>query len=287
MTVAETSNAPFPRRAIDRLGVVIFALAMWGVLSPFILFRANRIVAGETLSLLDAMPGLSGYLFLAVLVSGAVMALFRLDARIRLGVSFALLLILAAGLGWAVSGVSPDGDKISRTSPALGFWLEMLAFGLLAVDSVVRLSLKPLSRLLLLAGVAVALTAILLSGLWSDLSVMREYANNADAFWREGGTHVALALGSLVAAFVVGLPLGIAGIGAAPAMVALFLYSLMPVVSNTLGGLDAVPEAANEAARGIAPRRCGFDARHDSVDLLARRRVLRQQVESDRLEHAQ
>ena len=301
MTVAETSIAPFPRRAIDRLGVVIFALAMWGVLSPFILFRANRIVAGETLSLLDAMPGLSGYLFLAVLVSGAVMALFRLDARIRLGVSFALLLILAAGLGWAVSGVSPDGDKISRTSPALGFWLEMLAFGLLAVDSVVRLSLKPLSRLLLLAAVAVALTAILLSGLWSDLSVMREYANNADAFWREAGTHVALALGSLVAAFGVGLPLGIAihptkrlravivsvlsglqtipsialfglliaplawvaatfpaaaalgiaGIGAAPAMVALFLYSLMPVVSNTLGGLDAVPEAANEAARGM------------------------------------
>lgn len=300
MTVAETSNS-LPRRAFDRLGVVIFALALAGVFLPFILFRANRIVAGEAMSLLEAMPGVAGYAFLAVILSGALSALVRLDARVRLVISFALLLILALGLGWAVSGISPDGDKISRTSPAAGFWLLMLAFGLLAVDSVVRLALKPVARLMLLAGVAVALAGILLSGIWSDLSVMREYGNNADAFWREAGTHVALALGSLVAAFVVGLPLGIAihptkrvravvvsvlsgvqtipsialfglliaplawvaatfplaaavgiaGIGAAPAMVALFLYSLMPVVSNTLGGLDAVPEAANEAARGM------------------------------------
>lgn len=300
MTVAETSNS-LPRRAFDRLGVVISAIAMAGVFLPFILFRANRIVAGEAMNLLEAMPGVAGYAFLAVMLGGALSALFRLDAWVRLGISFALLLILALGLGWAVSGVSPDGDKISRTSPAAGFWLLMLAFGLLAVDSVVRLALKPLPRLLMLAGVGAALAGILLSGIWSDLSVMREYGNNADAFWREAGTHVALALGSLVAAFVVGLPLGIAihptkrvravvvsvlsgvqtipsialfglliaplawvaatfplaaavgiaGIGAAPAMVALFLYSLMPVVSNTLGGLDAVPEAANEAARGM------------------------------------
>jgi len=45
--------------------------------------------------------------------------------------------------------------------------------------------------------------------------------------------------------------LGIAGIGIAPAMIALFLYSLLPVVANTVVGLDGVPEAANEAARGM------------------------------------
>lgn len=45
--------------------------------------------------------------------------------------------------------------------------------------------------------------------------------------------------------------LGIAGIGFAPAFVALFAYSLLPVVSNTVVGLDGTPREANEAARGM------------------------------------
>ncbi|PYE85817.1 ABC transporter permease [Pseudoroseicyclus aestuarii] len=44
---------------------------------------------------------------------------------------------------------------------------------------------------------------------------------------------------------------GIAGIGFAPAFLALLLYSLLPVVANTLAGLDAVPPAAREAATGM------------------------------------
>lgn len=45
--------------------------------------------------------------------------------------------------------------------------------------------------------------------------------------------------------------IGIRGIGVAPAFVALFLYSLLPVVANTVVGLAGVPREANEAARGI------------------------------------
>ena len=45
--------------------------------------------------------------------------------------------------------------------------------------------------------------------------------------------------------------LGIAGIGFAPAFVALLLYSLLPVVANTVAGLDATPAATLEAARGM------------------------------------
>jgi len=299
--MTDISAPPSSRHVIDRLGIVISALAIAGLFCPFVLFRANRIVAGEARYLLDALLGWPGYFVLVALGSAAVLALLRLDARLRLAISFAALILLAMALGWAVDSVTPEGDKISRTAPALGFWLELLAFGLLATDSVVRLKLKPLSRIALLAVVGVGIAAILLSGIWSDLSVLREYANRADVFWREAATHIALALGSLVAAALVGLPLGIAihptkrlravvtgllsavqtipsialfglliaplawlaatvpaaaaigiaGIGAAPAMLALFLYSLMPVVSNTLAGLDAVPPTANEAARGM------------------------------------
>ena len=45
--------------------------------------------------------------------------------------------------------------------------------------------------------------------------------------------------------------LGIGGIGYAPAFLALFAYSLLPIVSNTVVGLDGVPRDANEAARGM------------------------------------
>ncbi len=45
--------------------------------------------------------------------------------------------------------------------------------------------------------------------------------------------------------------LGIAGIGAAPAFVALLLYSLLPMVANTVSGLAAVPKDLIDAARAM------------------------------------
>ncbi len=45
--------------------------------------------------------------------------------------------------------------------------------------------------------------------------------------------------------------MGIAGIGFAPAFLALILYSLLPVVGNTVAGLGSAPPAALEAARGM------------------------------------
>ncbi len=48
---------------------------------------------------------------------------------------------------------------------------------------------------------------------------------------------------------------GVAGIGAFPALVALFLYSLLPVVSNMVVGLSAVPHGARDAAVGLGMTR--------------------------------
>jgi osmoprotectant transport system permease protein len=45
--------------------------------------------------------------------------------------------------------------------------------------------------------------------------------------------------------------IGISGIGAAPALVALFAYSLLPIVSNTVVGLQSVSPAAVDAAKGM------------------------------------
>nr|WP_207100583.1 ABC transporter permease [Paracoccus shandongensis] len=48
---------------------------------------------------------------------------------------------------------------------------------------------------------------------------------------------------------------GVSGIGTFPALVALFLYALLPVVSNTLAGLSGVPAATREAAVGLGMTR--------------------------------
>src|SRR5690625_703637 len=45
--------------------------------------------------------------------------------------------------------------------------------------------------------------------------------------------------------------LGVRGIGMAPALIALTLYSLLPVVRNTFEGLEGVPAAAVDAGRGM------------------------------------
>ncbi len=104
------------------------------------------------------------------------------------------------------------------------------------------------------------------------------------------GEHVALVSISLAAAILVAIPLGIVaarrprlgaviltmvgviqtipslallvfmipwlGIGAKPALVALFLYSLLPIVRNTATGLRDIPNSLRESAEalGLPPR---------------------------------
>lgn len=289
------------RLAVDKLGVLIALVAGIGALLPFAAFRANRIVLGEGRGLFEALPGWEAALLAAALAVAIVVALLRTPTLWRLIASLAMLALLCVAIGHAASFLTPEGDRLARVSPGAGFWLALFAFALLAADSFTRLKLAPWLRILTLLLVAGAIALLLWSGAWNDLSILKEYANRADAFWREGQTHIALALGSLAVATVVGIPLGIvchrvdglravvlnvlnavqtipsialfglliaplawvaanvpgaaalgvSGIGAAPAMVALFAYSLLPVVANTVVGLEGVPPAATDAARGM------------------------------------
>jgi osmoprotectant transport system permease protein len=168
-------------------------------------------------------------------------------------------------------------------------------------DVLTRRRPSPLARIGMLLLVAAGMALLLVSGALDDLSILKEYSNRASAFWAEAQRHVLLAFGSLVAAAVIGIPLGIAcqrippirsgilnvlnivqtipsialfglliaplawiaatvpgataigisGIGAAPALVALFFYSLLPMVANTVVGIEGVAPAAVDAAKGM------------------------------------
>lgn len=286
----------------DKLGVVIAVIAAYGAfVAPFATYRANRIVPGEARSILEALPSPMGAALLAIVVAAGLVALFKTPLFARLAASVVALTSLALLIGVSGSYLTPDGNTFSRISPASGFWLLIFAFTLLLADVLTRLQLSPAGRVAVLGLAAAAIWLLLASGQWNSLSILKEYANRADTFWNEAARHVTLALGSLVAAVLVGLPLGILchraeslragvlnvlniiqtipsialfgiliaplgwvaahvpgaaaigirGIGAAPAFVALFLYSLLPVVANTVVGLGGVPRAANDAARGM------------------------------------
>jgi osmoprotectant transport system permease protein len=53
---------------------------------------------------------------------------------------------------------------------------------------------------------------------------------------------------------LLGFLIPLLGIGMKPAIVALFLYSLLPIVRNTFTGIDRVDPASIEAARGMGMR---------------------------------
>ncbi|RUW19211.1 MULTISPECIES: ABC transporter permease [unclassified Mesorhizobium] len=286
----------------DKLGVVIAAIAAYAaLLAPFATFRANRIVPGQARSILEALPSATGPLLLAIVIAGALIALLKTPLLLRLAAGVVALAALAILIGTAGSFLTPAGNTFARVSPASGFWLLIFAFTLLLADVLTRLDLSPWARVGVLIAAALAIGLLLVSRQWDSLSILKEYANRADSFWAEGAKHITLALGSLAAAVVVGLPLGILchrverlragvlnvlniiqtipsialfglliaplgwvathvpgagalgirGIGTAPAFVALFLYSLLPVVANTVVGLAGVPRAANDAARGM------------------------------------
>lgn len=289
-------------RRPDKVGVLIAFLLFYAVIAlPFMTVRANRIVTGETKSILGSLPVSAAIIFVGFALLAAGAAFFRTPIRLRLSVALIGLVALAVFAGIAATAITPENNSYARVSPASGFWLLLAGFLLLATDAIARLQPRPIVRVALLAGGLSALAAFLSSGLWNDLSILKEYASRADIFWTEARRHLELALGSLLAATIVGIPLGILcarvtrvrsailnvlnivqtipsialfglliaplgwiaaniagasaigirGIGMAPAFVALFLYSLLPVVSNTVVGLSGVSQAVREAARGL------------------------------------
>ena len=295
-----------PQHRIDPLGALIVAAGAAALaFLPFVVFKANRIVPGDPRGLLQVLPLWAALACYACLILVVIVALGVSNARVRLCAALLGIFAVAAAVAAAGNALTPAGDKVVRVAPGAGFWILLVVLGLMATDAITRLQPGPVMRVTLLAAFGAVAGLAFVHGTFDHLSVMREYAVNATRFAREARQHVLLALGSLGAAVVIALPLGILchrvprlraailgtlnvvqtipaialfgilmaplgalaaavplaarlgvrGIGAAPAVLALFLYSLLPVVANTVTGLRRVSPAAVEAARGMGMTR--------------------------------
>ncbi|MDE2049640.1 MAG: ABC transporter permease [Gammaproteobacteria bacterium] len=274
-------------------------------LLPFVAFKANRILPGDPRGLEQVLPVWAALTCWATLAAVAAVALLCANASLRLAAALAGLVVIAMALATAANALTPPHNRIVRVAPGAGFWLLLAALGLLATDAITRMRPGPGARVLLLVLFLGVVGLTLAHGTFDNVSVMREYAVNSSAFALAARQHILLSLGSLGAAVIVALPLGIfchraprlqpgvlsalniiqtipsialfgilmaplgalaahvplaaaagiRGIGAAPAVVALFLYSLLPIVANTVAGLKRVSPATVEAALGMGMTR--------------------------------
>lgn len=286
---------------LDKVGSILGLTLLLSLFAlPFVSLQPNRIMPGQRLGLLEAASFNVLTPLLLMLVLTSLLSLFKraLGARLLLTCMTLLALIYTAGAG--ATQLLTKASPLARVSLDAGFWLAIFWLALLITDVAIKLALRPLPRLALVALIVAAVMALLAFGHGDNLSLLREYHNQTD-FWRQALRHLQLSLGSIIPALIVGIPLGlychrsqrlrngifpvlnvlqtipslamfgllmiplsllatnypllaelgIRGIGAAPAVIALFFYSLLPIVSNTALGFDRIDARVREAATGM------------------------------------
>lgn len=208
---------------------------------------------------------------------------------LALGISALLLLIYAAGS--VASNRMAAATPATRISLGWAFWAAGFCLAMIVIDAQQRLDAGNVARLGIATGIFAAIAAMALTGSFDGLSLAREYAARRGEFGTELARHCWLVLVSVITTSAIGAPLGIfvarrpaaapglfsalnllqtipsvalfglliaplsalgvGGIGAAPAIIALVLYSLLPVVRNTQTGIAGIEPAVIDAARGM------------------------------------
>ena len=280
-----------PARAVDRVAALGASIALaGGLLLPLVEFRANRIVSG-TLYPPWAASGIWGWLLLALLAAGLAAAFLPRDSRgaglLAAGVlSFSAWLF---AIGSAAARLMPSGDSPVRVSIASGGWVMLVGIAIVWFQGNRTVRWQRARAGAVAVAVAALLCAWFFGGL-PDLSLVIEYYHEP-TFWTLTWDHIVLAIGGAAIAAVIGIPLGIAAartalvrssvipiagiiqtvpslalygllvvplgllglptLGTVPALIALTLYALLPIVRNTYLGISGVDPAVVDAGRGM------------------------------------
>lgn len=246
MTIAHmTDDPPSVRSRLDPLGVVVALVALAGLALPFAVFKANRIVPGDGVAFWDALPLVSAAIGLAWVGFAIAIGLHRLSPAIKLAASASGLLVIVLLVGLAAHAMTPADNGYARIGIGPGFWLLGFALALMVTDALARMTPGPWLRAGLLVFAVAGMSVVLWSGAWDALSIIKEYASRAPAFWQEARTHLLLAFGSVLLATVIGVPLGIAcfKVGALRAGALNLLNIIQTIPSIALFGVLIAPLA--------------------------------------------
>jgi osmoprotectant transport system permease protein len=290
-----------PSGRIDRVAATGAVTVLVGIVAlPFVVFRANRIVAGAPLALTAAGPaGIALVVFaVAALAAAAAPAVWpHLAARRPLALKVAaagMFGSLAWALGQAAVRLLVGATTIARVSIGAGAWVALVGVAVVEFAADSQLARGWPRRAVTVAALVGVACAALFGGMGS-LSIVTEYRTQSSFFWMYVGQHLTLAGSGLLFGLVLGIPLAVAatrwrpvrdvtlgvvgviqtvpsmallgllviplaaaglpGIGPLPAIIALTLYSLLPIVRNTYIGLSGVDPAVVDAGRGMGMSR--------------------------------
>jgi len=289
----------------NRVLLVLVVIAAAAVLATgFLGLAPNRLESPKPIALWHALtaPALAGTITLGGLL--AILSFLRATPRTAVAtlvVSTVLMLLLLFAAGESAAALMGSAPQADRVSLGAAFWVAIFCLAIGLADALRRLGAGAVPRFLFVATLALALAVMAQSGVFSALSLTREYAARRDLFATALDRHGMLVLVSVAAALVIGVPLGlltarkparagpifatlnllqtipsialfgllivplsalaaavpglaalgIGGIGPAPAILALVLYALLPVVRNTRAGIDGVDPAIIDAANGM------------------------------------
>lgn len=237
--------------ALVALGTAIALLhiaSLWRLVASFVVIAALALLLGtaadgltpdgNTVARVAPGGGFWVLLFSFALVAADALVRLRLGPWMRIAILAAVVVAIAAMLR---AGVWQDLSILKEyANRGAAFWDEArthvaLAFGSLIVAAAVGVPL----------GVICYQRPSLRAGVLNVLNVVQTVPSIA-LFG------LLIAPLAWIAANIPGASaVGISGIGTAPAIVALFGYSLLPIVANTVIGLDGVPFAVKDAARGM------------------------------------
>ncbi|MGM7971425.1 ABC transporter permease [Yersinia enterocolitica] len=286
---------------------LVILMILSGVGLSFVSHAPNRLISGQGISLISLITGPVWWLLLPILML-ASFAFFK-QSTVLYWATVLIAELLLFGLlllaGTTATQLAGGEESLVRTSLGGGFWLMSGMSILIAIDSLSRVVVNPIWRSMANVLLLLPVVILLATGQLDQLSLLKEYVNRQDVFNDTLWQHLQILFATLVAAMLLGIPLGlfcfrsprfqtavfstlniiqtipsialfglliaplaglaaaipwlaehgVSGIGLAPAIVALVLYALLPLVRNVVAGLDAVPDSVVESARGMGMTR--------------------------------
>ena len=229
-------------------------------------------------------------------IDGAVARPTRLRHAVVAAAAAVLLAFVLELAGAEARRLAASASPLARTSFGAGFWVIALACALALADALQRLRLPSAAIVAAGAVALLPALLVIASGALDQVSLAKEYAARQDVFMRALVAHVEIVGIALLVTLLAGWPLGIAafrsarvarpllsalgvvqtvpalalfglliaplaalglpGVGMLPAVIALVLYSLLPIVQATAAGLAQVAPEVIEAATamGMTPR---------------------------------
>ena len=193
------------RRKVGMLGTALYAVS--APFLPFVQFRPNRVLSGESYYLWQ-LGGAQGILLLLAMLLIPILLVFLPRKLPMLNEVFVLLTLLLSLTALSMSAlILTRANAVARVSIGSGFWLNTTGIALMISAShapdkqrsgyKVRVSVKALLMVIVM----------LLLGAFDNLSIMREYFNRRETFAAQILRHLLLAASSVGAAALFGVPL--------------------------------------------------------------------------------